>query len=448
MTAPRPWSASSWRDRQVLQQPEYPTGVDIEGVLDDLRRRPPLVHPGEIDSLKEQLARAAAGERFVLQGGDCAERFQDCDARAIEDKLKILLQMSLVLTWGARTPVVRVARMAGQYAKPRSKPTETVGGREIPTYRGDIVSGHDPADRTPDPGRMLEAYGRSAATLNYARALGEGGFADLHHPHHWDLAFVKSTAHRRDYEDMVERILDALDFVETTGVRAGHALRTVDLFTSHEGLLLAYEEAMTRPVGDRSYNVGTHFLWIGDRTRQLEGAHVEYFRGLANPIGLKISPTLDPDELVALVRRLDPGGEPGRITLITRYGADRIAECLPRHRAAIDRARLGVLWSCDPMHGNTVSTESGVKTRQFGRILDELRSAFTIHEEAGGRLGGVHFELTGDDVTECVGGPQDLSEADLARRYQTFCDPRLNYAQSLELAFLVARHLQASRQRC
>ena len=381
----------------------------------------------------------------MLQGGDCAERFADCAEQPIENKLKILLQMSLVLTWGARIPVIRVGRIAGQYAKPRSRPTEIVNGVEIHSYRGDHVNGHDPADRVPDPARMVQAYFRSSATLNYVRALLDGGFADLHRPHHWDLGFVRSNERRADYEQMLARILDSVDFMRATGVQGRDALSTVDFYSSHEGLLLAYEEAQTTKVGDAYYNLGAHMLWIGDRTRQLGGAHVEYFSGLANPIGVKVGPSMEPDELVELLEALDAERTPGRITLITRYGADRVSELLPKHIAAVQKSGRFVTWSSDPMHGNTESTESGLKTRSVDRILKELSEVFAVHDRMGSRLGGVHFELTGDNVTECIGGPEELSEADLSTAYETFCDPRLNYAQSLELAFLLARRLHRRR---
>ena len=387
----------------------------------------------------------AEGRSFLLQGGDCAESFADCGPGPIEDRIKILLQMSLVLTWGARTPVVRMGRMAGQFAKPRSKATEEIDGVERPTYRGDNVNGLEPGEREPDPERLVRAYFHSATTINYARALIDGGFADLHHPDFWDLGFVKSTDRRAEYEEMVARILDAIEFVESTGVRTGHSLEAVDLFTSHEGLLLSYEEALTEPVGDAWYNLGAHFLWIGERTRQIDGAHVEYFRGIANPIGVKIGPAAEPEDLVELLERLDPDGEPGRVTLITRYGADRIGEVLPGHIEAVEATGRPVIWSCDPMHGNTTTTDGGLKTRSFDRVLEELAEAFRIHGRLGSHLGGVHFELTGEDVTECTGGPQALSEADLSHRYQTRCDPRLNYAQSLEVAFLISRQLHDRR---
>jgi len=439
------WAPDSWRALPIHQQPTYADPAAVEAALSLVRSLPPLVHPGEVNTLRRRLAAAARGERFLLQGGDCAERFQDCSRTAIESKLKILLQMSLVLTWGARTPVVRVGRIAGQYAKPRSSPTEVVEGVEYPCYRGDHVNTHDLSGRDPDPDRLVRAYFHSASTLNYTRALLDGGFADLHHAQDWDLGFIRQPKHRADYEDMKERIVRALEFMEAVGIRGEAALRTVELYSSHEGLLLAYEEAQTEQVDDRWYNLGAHLLWIGDRTRQLDGGHVEYFRGIANPLGVKCGPTLAPEELAELLEVVDPDHTPGRITLITRYGSDRIADLLPRHIAAVRETGRQVLWSCDPMHGNTTKTGTGFKTRDFDRVLAELSQAFEIHEETGGNLGGVHFELTGDDVTECVGGPQELSEGDLGRSYETFCDPRLNYAQSMEVAFLIAQRLERRR---
>ncbi len=443
------WTPRSWRSKPIAQQPRYADPAAVEAALERVRALPPLVAPGEIDTLRRKLADAAAGRAFLLQGGDCAERFQDCALAPIEAKLKILLQMSLVLTWGARIPVIRVGRMAGQYAKPRSSDTEVVDGVEMPSYRGDHVNANLPdlASRQPDPERLVSAYFHSAATLNYARALLDAGFADLHQPRHWDLGFVRSVDSRSEYEDMLERILDALDFVESTGVRGDAALRTVELYSSHEGLLLPYEEALTRELGGAAYNLGAHMLWIGDRTRQLDGAHVEYCRGVENPIGVKVGPSLDAAALVRLVEALEPANRAGRVTLITRFGAERVEALLPPLVAAVRAAGQDVVWSCDPMHGNTHKTAGGIKTRSVDRILGELRGTFDVHSAAGSHLGGVHFELTGEDVTECVGGPQELSEDDLCRSYETFCDPRLNYAQSLEMAFLVAQRLQRRRQR-
>ncbi len=440
------WTPRSWRRLPIQQQPVYDDLKEVEAALNAVRSLPPLVHHGEVDRLRCRLAEAGEGKRFLLQGGDCAERFIDCAKDPIEAKLKILLQMSVVLTWGGHTPVVRVARMAGQFAKPRSRPTEVIEGYgEVASYRGDHVNGFDPAERRPDPQRMVRAYTHSAATLNYVRALIDGGFADLHSAEHWDLGFLSDRTHRAEYEAMLGRIRESIDFMEACGAGAVAALRSVDFFTSHEGLLLPYEEANTFAVGDRHYNLGAHLLWIGDRTRQLDGAHVEYFRGIANPVGVKCGPSLEGDELVELCRVLNPDNEAGRLTLITRYGAGRVAEKLPVHVEAVERAGLTVTWSCDPMHGNTRSTTEGLKTRDFDKILAELSEAFDTHERMGTVLGGVHFELTGEDVTECTGGPQDLQDLQLSRAYETLCDPRLNAAQSLHVAFLIARRLESRR---
>jgi 3-deoxy-7-phosphoheptulonate synthase len=441
------WSISSWRGRPIQQQPQYRSPEGVERALEVVRGLPPLVARGEVDALRAHLALAARGEAFVLQGGDCAERFQDCAKEPIEAKLKILLQMSLVLTWGARLPVIRIARIAGQYAKPRSADTEVIDGVELPSYRGDHVHRIEATleAREPDPARLIEAYFRSGATLNYVRALLDGGFADLHKPQHWQLQFVRSDAHRQRYEALVERILDALDFVESTGVKSP-TFETVELFSSHEGLLLPYEEAATRMVGQAAYNLGAHMLWIGDRTRALDGAHVEYFRGIENPIGVKVGPSLAPAELVRLLEVLEPDDRPGRITLITRLGADRVEHLLPPFIEAVRATGRTVCWSCDPMHGNGSKTEAGLKTRDLTRIHGELARTFEVHDRMRSPLGGVHLELTGEDVTECVGGPQELSEADLGRSYETFCDPRLNYAQSLEVAFLLASRIENRRR--
>ena len=446
--SPSNWTPDSWRARPIQQQPLWPDADALQTTLDEVRALPPLVNHGEVDTLRAHLAEAARGKAFLLQGGDCAERFADCTKTAIEAKLKILLQMSLVLTWGARIPIIRVGRMAGQFAKPRSSDTETIDGTEMPSYRGDNVNAITPdlAARQPDPQRLVKAYHLSAATLNYARALVDGGFADLHHPQHWDLGFVRSQSHRAEYEDMVERIRVAFDFLVSTGVRGTGALRTVELFSSHEGLLLDYEEALTEKVGDSYYNLGAHFLWIGDRTRNLGDAHLEYFRGIENPIGIKVGKQMQPNELVEIINEVEPANRAGRITLISRIGAADVREALPPLIAAVREAGLNVMWSCDPMHGNTTTTDSGLKTRDYDCILAELEAAFELHANQGGQLAGVHFELTGEDVTECTGGPQELSEADLSRSYETYCDPRLNYAQSLELALRIAQRLQSRRK--
>ena len=434
------WSPASWRQRAAAQQPTYADPAALAAVCEEIRGLPPLVFSGEVDALKAQLAEAAEGKRFVLHGGDCAERFSDCNGDAVVGKLKILLQMSLVLTYGARRPVVRIGRIAGQYGKPRSKDTELVDGVERTTFRGDIVNGLAPEDRAPDPARLREAYFRSTATLNFVRALIDGGFADLHHPEKWELRFMGDSPEGLEYRRMAERIRDAVSYMESLGGLEESALRRIEFFTSHEGLLLPYEEAQTRQVVRKTgyYNLGAHFLWIGDRTRQLDGAHIEYFRGIRNPVGVKVGPTCAPEELVRLVDALGP--EPGRVTLITRFGRDQVAKHLPPLVRAVKAAGLPVVWSCDPMHGNTHAL-GGRKTRAFDDILAEVDQVFAVHAAEGTHLGGVHFELTGDNVTECVGGAEGLGADDLGRRYETGCDPRLNYRQSLEMAFALARLL-------
>lgn len=440
------WSPRSWREHPAAQQPRYADPHALAATLEQVAALPPLVVSGEIDALKAELARAEEGRAFVLHGGDCAERFLDCERNTIVRKLKILLQMSLVLAHAGRQPVVRIGRIAGQYAKPRSREVEAVDGVDLPAYRGDLINALPAtlAARTPDPGRMLSAYFHAATTLNFIRALGDGGFADLQHTEHWRLDFMSDSPQRAAFQAIADRIRDGVAFIERLGAAPPGGHERMIVHTSHEGLLLPYEEAFTvrPPRRAEHYNLGAHFLWIGERTRQLGGAHVEYFRGLANPIGVKIGSGCAPEELVRLIEVLDPRDEPGRLTVITRYGAHQIADHLPRHIHAVQAAGRRVLWSCDPMHGNGRTTDRDIKTRDFSQILAELELAFTIHRAEGSRLGGVHFELTGDDVTECVGGSQALSEADLPRAYTTGCDPRLNYAQSLEMAFRLAEMLR------
>ena len=420
---PEPWSPTSWQSRSALQQPIYSDQIQLRRVLERLEKVPPLVTSWEIRTLKSQLADAARGQRFLLQGGDCAERFDDCTTDLITNRLKILLQMSLVLVFGLKTRVVRVGRFAGQYAKPRSSDVEARGGETLPSYRGDIINGVEftPEAREPDPERMLEAYSRSAMTLNLVRALAESGFADLHHPEYWNLNFVQHSPLANEYRRMVGSIGDAVSFMETVSDSPLHSLERAPFFTSHEALHLPYEQALTRFVAhqDGAYNLSTHFPWIGARTNDVDGAHVEYARGIKNPVGLKVGPSMSPSELVRLVEVLDPDAEPGRLTLIHRLGAG--------------------LWSCDPMHGNTEMTRSGIKTRRFENILFELEQAFEIHAATGSHLGGVHFELTGENVTECTGGARGLEDGDLLHAYKSQVDPRLNYEQALEMAFLIVR---------
>ncbi len=437
------WHPNSWQGWPAAQQPVYPDPSALEIVLKQLSQLPPLVTSWEVETLKQQLAEAVRGERFLLQGGDCSESFEDCTSSSITAKLKILLQMSIVLVQGSKKRVIRVGRFAGQYAKPRSREMETREGITLPSFRGDMINRpeFEDAERTPDPNLLLRAYERSALTINFIRALIDGGFADLHHPEYWDLGFVKKSPLASDYLRMVEAIADSLSFMETLTGSPISEMNRVDFFTSHEGLHLLYERAQTRRVPRRTgwYNLCTHFPWIGNRTRALDGAHVEYFRGIQNPIGVKIGETAEPDDVVALCEILNPQNEPGRLTLITRFGADKVEKALPPIVEAIQRERKVVLWCADPMHGNTESTNAGFKTRRFERIVAEIEHSFRILSACGAHLGGVHFELTGEDVTECLGGASGVTEADLSRAYRTTLDPRLNYEQALEMALLISR---------
>ena len=440
---PEGWSPSSWRERPAMQLPTYPDADELASVQRELRALPPLVTSWEIMALKQHLAEAQEGKRFLLQGGDCAESFGECNSDVISNRLKVLLQMSLVLVHGLRMPVVRVGRFAGQYAKPRSTDTETIDGTTLPSYRGDIVNAPEftAAARIPDPRRMIKAHARSAMTMNFVRALIDGGFADLHHPEYWDLGWVTHSPLADEYHHMVAGIGDAVRFMETLSGSEVHNLNRVDFYTSHEALLLPYEEAQTRQVPRQWgwFNLSTHFPWIGMRTAALDGAHVEYFRGIRNPIAVKVGPSVTPDQLLKLIDVLNPDDEPGRLTLIHRMGATNIAAKLPALLDAVRRDGRRVLWVCDPMHGNTESTANGYKTRRFDNIRSELEQAFELHAAAGTRLGGVHLELTGEDVTECLGGARELTERDLERAYRSNVDPRLNYEQALEMAMLIVR---------
>jgi len=450
---PAGWSPGSWTSRPAQQQVTYADQAALARVIEEIGRLPPLVTSWEIERLRGELARAARGEAFVLQGGDCAESFDDCRSEPIAAKLKILLQMSLVLVHGTRKPVVRIGRIAGQYAKPRSADHETRGEITLPAYRGDIINrdAFTSADREPDPTLLLRAYERSGLTLNFIRALLEGGFADLHHPEYWDMSFANGTPNAAQYQRIVDAIRESLDFVAAiTGVES-EVLRRVDMFTSHEALALPYEQAQTRQVPRRPgyYNLSTHFPWIGMRTAQLDGAHVEFFRGVQNPLGIKIGPAMTTDWLLGLLDALDPGPgpeqRPGRITLIHRMGASNVASKLPPLVEAVRKAGRTVLWICDPMHGNTETTAGGIKTRPFDKIVDELEQSFVLHTELGSRLGGVHIELTGENVTECTGGARGLTDVDLERAYKSRVDPRLNYEQALECAMRIARHLRGGK---
>ncbi|HOX72620.1 MAG: 3-deoxy-7-phosphoheptulonate synthase class II [Dokdonella sp.] len=440
---PEDWSPVSWRSRPAVQQPTYADPVELDLALAQLRELPPLVTSWEILALRGLLADAAEGRRFLLQGGDCAESFDDCTSPLISNRLKVMLQMSLVLTHGLKLPIVRVGRFAGQYAKPRSADTETRDGLTLPCYRGDIVNAaaFDREARRADPRRLIKGHARSAMTMNFVRALIDGGFADLHHPEYWDLAWVEHSPLQGEYRQMVESIGNSLRFMETLAGSSVAEFQRVDFHTSHEALLLHYEEALTRQVPRHWgwFNLSTHFPWIGMRTADLGGAHVEYCRGIRNPIGVKVGVSTKPDQLLRLIDTLDPDNEPGRLTLIHRMGARNVATALPPLLNAVKAAGRKVLWCCDPMHGNTESLGSGVKTRRFENICDELDQSFDIHAAAGTRLGGVHLELTGENVTECMGGARDLNETDLNRAYKSSVDPRLNYEQSLELAMLIVR---------
>ncbi|HUA51546.1 MAG TPA: 3-deoxy-7-phosphoheptulonate synthase class II [Candidatus Sulfotelmatobacter sp.] len=447
------WSPASWRAKPARQLPDYPDADALTDAEARLRRRPPLVFAGEARRLQAALARAAAGEAFLLQGGDCAESFAELHPNAIRDTLRVLLQMAVVLSFGAGRPVVKVGRVAGQFAKPRSAPTETVGGVTLPSYRGDIVNdlAFDAAARVPDPGRMLRAYDQAAATLNLLRAFVQGGFADLRRVHDWTLAFVAASPQGSRYEQLAARIDDALGFMAACGVTQATTpqLRETELYTSHDALLLPYEEALTRvdSVTGAWYACSAHLPWIGERTRQVDGAHVEFCRGVANPLGIKLGPTTEPDDVLRLIDVLDPDGQPGRLTLIVRMGADRVGAGLPPLVRAVGRAGRRVVWSCDPMHGNTVTARNGVKTRPFDRVLAELRGFCAVLDAENVPVGGVHLEMTGKDVTECIGGAQAIDEARLADRYHTHCDPRLNGSQALELAFELAEILKGGRVR-
>ncbi|MBL8247162.1 MAG: 3-deoxy-7-phosphoheptulonate synthase class II [Candidatus Competibacter sp.] len=442
------WTPASWRQRPAAQLPVYDDLPALAEVEERLGTSPPLVFAGEIRTLRQQLAEVAAGRAFLLQGGDCAESFAEFRDHTITDTFRVLLQMAVILTFAAACPVVKVGRMAGQFAKPRSAPTEIRDGVELPSYRGDIVNDLDftPQARRPDPRRQLRAYAQSAATLNLLRALAQGGFADLHRVQQWNLDFLQASPQSARYHDLANRISETLGFMRACGLDAvtDPQVRQVQFYTSHEALLLGYEQALTRrdPATGDWYDGSAHLLWIGERTRQLDGAHVEFLRGIANPIGLKLGPTADPDTVLRLLDRLNPDNQPGRLTLISRMGADKIEVALPPLIRATQREGRHVVWSCDPMHGNTQEASTGYKTRPFTRILDEVRRFFAIHRAEGSYPGGMHFELTGQDVTECLGGAQAITEQGLADRYHTRCDPRLNASQSLELAFLIAETLK------
>ena len=448
---PTNWSPESWRALPIKQMPTYPDADKLTAMEAKLRLYPPLVFAGEARRLKASLAEVAEGRAFVLQGGDCAESFQDFTANIIRDTFRVLLQMAVVLTFGAGVPVVKMGRMAGQFAKPRSSDTETIGGETLPSYRGDIINGpaFDAASRIPDPARMETGYFQSAGSLNLLRAFATGGYSDLHEVHRWNLEFAARSPLAARYQDLASRIDETLAFMAACGMTSTSTpqIRETDFYTSHEALLLPYEQALTRvdsTSGDW-YACSAHFLWIGDRTRQPDHAHVEFLRGVKNPLGLKVGPTTSVDDLLRLIDTLNPANEPGRLTLISRMGADKVETLLAPLVRAVKRAGKKVVWLCDPMHGNTISTANKTKTRSFDAILGEVSGFFNVHAAEGTWAGGVHVEMTGREVTECIGGAHQLSEADLADRYETFCDPRLNAEQSLELAFLVSEELKRRR---
>ena len=443
------WTPDSWRAREARHLPTYPDAAALAAVETELGSYPPLVFAGEARDLKSNLAEVAAGKAFLLQGGDCAESFAEFHPNNIRDTFRVILQMAVVLTYASKMPVVKVGRMAGQFAKPRSTPTETIGDTTLPSYLGDIVNdiAFEAAGRDPDPKRMLRAYMQSASTLNLLRAFAQGGYANLHQVNKWTLDFVGRSPWAEKFQTVAERIGEALAFMEACGISPDTVpqLKGTNFFTSHEALLLGYEQSMTRQdslTGDW-VDTSAHMLWIGDRTRQPGGAHVEFLRGVLNPIGLKCGPSLEPDELLRLIDTLNPANDPGRLTLIARFGHDKVETGLPRLIRAVQREGRNVVWSCDPMHGNVIKTDSGYKTRPFDRILSEVRGFFAVHRAEGSHAGGVHIEMTGQNVTECIGGAMDVTQMDLGDRYHTHCDPRLNAGQSLELAFLLAEQLKA-----
>ncbi len=446
------WTPDSWRKRPVDQMPDYPDADAVAAVEARLASFPPLVFAGEARRLTAKLAEVAAGRGFLLQGGDCAESFAEHKADNIRDFFRVFLQMAVVLTYAASQPVVKVGRIAGQFAKPRSTPSERIGEVELPSYRGDIINdiAFDEAGRVPDPVRMSMAYRQSAATLNLLRAFATGGFAGLDNVRQWMLSFVETSPQAARYQALADRILEALDFMRACGVDAesSYEIRTTDLYTSHEALLLGYEQALTRidSISGDWYATSGHMLWVGDRTRQRDHGHVEFCRGIRNPIGVKIGPSITPDELMRLIDVLNPADEPGRLTLISRFGADRIEALLPPLVRAVSREGRSVVWSCDPMHGNTIKAATGFKTRPFDRILAEVDHFFSVHRAEGTHAGGLHVEMTGQNVTECTGGAREITEERLSDRYHTHCDPRLNAEQAIEMSFLVAENLRTERR--
>lgn len=444
------WSPDSWRAKPIQQQPEYPDAAHLARVEQTLAGYPPLVFAGEARELRRQFAEVTQGRAFLLQGGDCAESFAEFSAAKIRDTFKVLLQMAIVMTFAAGCPVVKVGRMAGQFAKPRSSGSETIDGVTLPAYRGDIVNGigFDAASRVPDPERLLQAYHQATASLNLLRAFAQGGFADVHQVHQWNLDFIANSALSEKYHQLANRIDETLAFMRAVGMDSAPQLREVSFFTAHEALLLNYEEAFVRrdSLTGRWYDCSAHMLWIGDRTRQLDGAHVEFMRGIENPIGVKVGPSMDPDELIRLLDTLNPDNDPGRLNLIVRMGADKVEAHFPRLLRKVKEEGRQVLWSSDPMHGNTIKASSGYKTRDFAQILSEVRQFFAVHQAEGTYAGGIHIEMTGQNVTECIGGSRPITEDGLSDRYHTHCDPRMNADQSLELAFMIAETLKQVRR--
>jgi 3-deoxy-7-phosphoheptulonate synthase len=446
------WTPKSWREKPILQQPDWPDAARLAEVEATLANYPPLVFAGEARRLTEQLARVADGKAFLLQGGDCAESFAEFHPDNIRDTFQVLLQMAVVLTYGAACPIIKVGRMAGQFAKPRSADLEIKDGVSLPSYRGDIVNAMEFTEegRTPDPERLLKAYGQSASTLNLLRAFAQGGFADLHRVHRWNLGFVAESSQGAKYKELADRIDEALAFMEACGLTSETTpqISETDFFTSHEALLLGYEEALTRTdsLTGQWYDCSAHFLWIGDRTRQADNAQIEFLRGVHNPLGMKVGPTMEADDLIRIIDMLNPGNVPGRLTLICRMGAGEVETRLPPLVRRVEREGRKVVWSCDPMHANTVSSSNGYKTRHVDRILEEVRGFFSVHQAEGSYAGGVHFEMTGQNVTECIGGAEEIGESTLADRYHTHCDPRLNAGQALELAFVISDMLKEGRQ--
>ncbi|WP_291844009.1 class II 3-deoxy-7-phosphoheptulonate synthase [Maricaulis sp.] len=445
------WSPQSWREKPVSQMPTYKDAAKLEAVIEELSARPALVFAGEARRLRRQLADVSAGKAFLLQGGDCAESFKEFSTEGVRDTFRVLLQMAVVMTFAASKPIVKVGRIAGQFAKPRSSDTETIDGVTLPSYRGDSVNGPDftPEAREPDPQRLIRSYDQSASTLNLLRAFASGGYADLHNVHQWTQDFVSDSPAAERYAETATRISEALAFMKACGIGRDSApsLEAVDFFTSHEALHLPFEQALTRrdPNTGQWYATSAHMIWTGERTRQLDGAHVEYARGISNPVGVKCGPTMQPDELLSLIDALNPDNEAGRLVLIVRMGADNVGKNLPALAAAVTKAGRHVVWSSDPMHGNTHKTSNGYKTRDFDRILLELERFMDVLYAEGAYPGGVHFEMTGRDVTECVGGAKTVTEADLAARYHTHCDPRLNADQALDMAFRIAESLKRVR---